>query len=94
VPFGRLLGVESASVVPRFLIEGVDAQDYEDVLSGIFYGWLNQNGALAVQMNVGNGKLLATTFRFGTYLFDSIVGYTAGTQFTPRLQGTFNKRKQ
>jgi hypothetical protein len=102
VPFGRLLGLESTSVVPRFLIEGVDPQDYDDVLSGIFYGWLNQNGALAVQMNVGNGKLLATTFRFGAYgkdpyathLFDSIIGYAAGPQFAPKLQVKFNRRKE
>jgi hypothetical protein len=102
VAFGRLLGLESASVVPRYIIEGVAAQDYDDVLSGVFYGWLNQNAALAVQMNTGNGKLLATTFRFDAYgkdpyatqLLDSIIHYAGSPSFAPRFSVVLSKRKE
>jgi hypothetical protein len=102
VAFGRLLGLESASVVPHYIIEGVGAQDYDDVLSGVFYGWLNQNAALAVQVNTGNGKLLATTFRFDAYgkdpystqLLDSIIYYAGGPSFAPRLSMVLNKGKE
>jgi hypothetical protein len=71
-------------------------------LSGVFYGWLNQNAALAVQMNTGNGKLLATTFRFDAYgkdpyatqLLDSIIRYAASPSFAPRLSVVLKKGKE
>jgi hypothetical protein len=74
------------------------------VLSGIFYGWLNNNAALAAQMRVGQGKLLLTTFRFdeygkdpyATHLLDSLIRYASGPSFQPRLVydggGTSNAR--
>ncbi|NDQ55787.1 MAG: hypothetical protein GZ088_01790 [Acidipila sp.] len=102
VAFGRLLGLESASVVPHYIIQGVAPHDYDDVLSGVFYGWLNQNAALAVQMNAGKGKLLATTFRFDAYgkdpyatqLLDSILRYAASPGFMPRLNVVLDKVKE
>jgi hypothetical protein len=89
----KLLGFEAAATVPRFVIQGVGGEDYADVLSGIFYGWLNNNAALAVQMRAGKGKLFATTFRFDEYgsdpfaarLFDSIIRYVSSQGFAPRL---------
>jgi hypothetical protein len=62
-------------------------------LSGIFYGWINNNAALAVQMRAGTGKLLATTFRFdeygrdpyATHLLDAMIHYVAGQNFAPVL---------
>ena len=102
VAFGRLLGLESAGVVPHYIIQGVAPHDYDDVLSGVFYGWLNQNAALAVQMNAGKGKLLATTFRFEAYgkdpyatqLLDSIIRYAASPGFMPRLNVVLDKVKE
>ena len=101
VAFSRLMGLESASVVPHYIIEGVGAQDYDDVLSGVFYGWLNQNAALAVQMNTGNGKLLVTTFRFDAYgkdpyatQLDSIIHYAVSPSFAPRLSVVLKKGKE
>jgi hypothetical protein len=93
VAFTILLGFESSQVTPRFVIDGVPAADYQDVPSGIFYGWLNRNAALAVQANSGNGKIFATTFRFDAYgadpyataLFDSMVRYVGGATFSPHL---------
>jgi hypothetical protein len=93
VAFTKLLGFESSQVTPHFVIDGVPATDYQDVHAGIFYGWLNRNAALAVQGNSGNGKVFATTFRFDAYgvdpyataLFDSIVRYVAGQNFSPHF---------
>jgi hypothetical protein len=97
-PFGdvavsKLLGFEAVNTVPRFVIQGVRGEDYTDVLSGIFYGWLNNNAALAVQMRAGKGKLFATTFRFDEYgsdpfatgLLDSIIRYVSSKGFAPKL---------
>jgi hypothetical protein len=94
VAFTKILGFESDQVVPRYVIQGVGGKDYEDVLSGIFYGWLNNNGALAVQMRSGDGRIFATTFRFDkygddpytTHLLDAIIRYTNGPGFAPKLR--------
>jgi hypothetical protein len=93
VAFTKILGFESERVVPRFVIEGVKGENYDDVLSGITYGWLNSNEALAVQARVGNGRVLLTTFRFDEYgrdpyatqLLDSLIAYAGGPDMNPRL---------
>jgi len=95
VAFGPLLGFEGVATVPRFVIQGVPAAAYaDDVPSGIFYGWLNHNGALAVQMKAGAGKMLATTYRFEEYgrdpyatrLLDAMIRHAAAPGFAPRLE--------
>jgi hypothetical protein len=94
VAFSKLLGFEAASVMPQFIIQGTSGADYGDVLSGIFYGWLNNNAALAVQAQVGNGKAFVTTYRFSeygndpyaTHLLDAIIRYASGPQFAPKLK--------
>jgi beta-galactosidase/beta-glucuronidase len=96
-----LLGFEGTSAVPRFVIQGVPGESYGDVLSGIFYGWINYNAALMVRMRAGEGRLLATTFRFGeygrdpfsTHLFDALVRHVAAPGFAPRLEWSAAKSK-
>ena len=93
VAFTKILGFESERVVPRFVIQGVKGENYDDVLSGITYGWLNSNEALAVQARASAGRLLVTTFRFDDYgrdpystrLFDALVAYASGSDIAPRL---------
>ncbi len=93
VAFAPLLGFESAATVPQYVIQNVRAEDYADVMSGIFYGWLNNNAALAMQMRVGEGKAFVTTFRFNAYgsdpyptrLLDSMIRYASGSDFAPKL---------
>jgi hypothetical protein len=93
VAFTKILGFESEHVVPRFVIEGVAGADYDDVLAGITYGWLNSNEALAVQVRAGAGRMLLTTFRFddygrdpyATHLLDALIAYTSSQDFAPRL---------
>jgi hypothetical protein len=94
VTLNKLLGFESARVIPRYVIQGISGEDYSDVMSGIFYGWLNNNAALAVQMQAGKGNLFATTFRFAeygsdpyaTHLLDAIIRHTSGPNFSPKLK--------
>jgi hypothetical protein len=93
VAFTKILGFESERAVPRFVVEGVRGENYDDVLSGITYGWLNSNEALAVQARAGAGRLLVTTFRFDDYgrdpyatrLLDSLIDYASGPDMAPRL---------
>jgi len=94
IAFGRILGFESKEVAPRHVLRGVEEADFGDVLSGITYGWLNQNSGLAVQAQVGSGKLLMTTYHFeqygidpyATHLLDAFVRYVTSDEFQPRLR--------
>ncbi|HEX8069013.1 MAG TPA: beta galactosidase jelly roll domain-containing protein [Pyrinomonadaceae bacterium] len=91
--FTKILGFESARVVPRFVVQQVPGANYEDVLAGVFYGWLNNNAAYAVRLRLGNGRLLVTTFRFdeygrdpyATHLLDELIRYASGPDMTPTL---------
>jgi len=93
VAFAPILGFESTATVPQYVIQNVRADDYADVMSGIFYGWLNNNAALAMQMRVGEGKAFITTFRFDAYgsdpyatrLLDAMIRYASGNNFAPKL---------
>ncbi len=67
VAFTPILGFESAAVAPICVIQGLAPNQFQDVLSGITYGWLNNNCALAVQLQVGAGTMLLTTYRFDAY---------------------------
>ncbi|MFL6274383.1 MAG: glycoside hydrolase family 2 protein [Blastocatellia bacterium] len=92
--FSKILGFEATATIPQFIIQGVGGADYGDVLSGIFYGWLNNNAALAVQAQMGKGLAFVTTYRFNeygsdpyaTHLLDAIIRYTSGPRFAPKLR--------
>jgi hypothetical protein len=87
------LGFESAAVATVFVIQGLAPEQFEDVLSGITYGWLNNNCALAVQMQIGRGKLLLTTYRFDAYgtdpytteLLNSMIAWMSSVEMQPTL---------
>jgi hypothetical protein len=91
--FTKILGFESEHVVPRFVIRGVSGANYDDVLAGVFYGWLNNNAALAVQARAGNGRIVMTTLRFDEYgrdpyatqLLDTLVRYASGPECAPKF---------
>jgi hypothetical protein len=94
VAFTPILGFESARAAPRHVVEGVAGADFADVSAGIFYGWLNNNRALAVSARFGEGRLFVTTFGFDAYgrdpyatrLLDSIIRHAAGKDFEPGLR--------
>ncbi|MBV9669656.1 MAG: hypothetical protein JOZ43_01755, partial [Acidobacteriales bacterium] len=58
ISFGRILGFESAEVAPGYVIEDVAPGHFDDVLCGATFGWLQKNSALALQAQVGNGRLV------------------------------------
>ena len=50
------------NIIPGSVIEGIDAKFYEnDVISGMFLGWLRCFAAVAVQFKYGKGKAIITT---------------------------------
>ena len=94
ISFGRILGFESAEVAPGYVIEDVAPGHFDDVLCGATFGWLQKNSALALQAQVGNGRLVATTFRFDAYgndayataLLNSLIQYVASDSCQPKLR--------
>jgi hypothetical protein len=81
-----ILGWEASSVMPEFVIAGLREQDSSSVLAGVFYGWLNSNRAYLAELHEGPGRMLLTTFRFGSYgqdafatmLLDQMLNAAAG----------------
>lgn len=88
---GRIMGFESAEVVPRHVIRGVPPAVFDDVLCGVTYGWVAKNSALMLQARYAKGRLLATSFDFSkygqdpyaTHLLDSALRYAGGDGFAP-----------
>ena len=92
----RVTGFEAAAATPRALIDGVapDVWRQGDVLSGVFYGWLNQNHATTVQSKVGKGKVVFTTLDataygkdlFVTHLLHRLVEYVRSEKCAPATE--------
>jgi hypothetical protein len=63
-------------------------------LSGITIGWLNNNGALALQARFTAGTVLITTFHFEDYgrdpyattLLDALITYAISGECEPSLE--------
>ena len=91
ISFGTVAGFETEAVTPPAVVVGIPAEHFDDVLSGVFYGWLRSSAATLVQATYGRGKLLICTFAIGTSygsdpyatsLLDSLVAY-AVSGFSP-----------
>jgi Glycosyl hydrolases family 2, sugar binding domain/Glycosyl hydrolases family 2 len=94
IGFETLPGFELQATVPNTVVEGVPPQDYGDVISGIFYGWIHSSVATLVQAQCGKGKLLISTFALGAtygtdpfanYYLDGLMNY-AVSGFTPHYR--------
>jgi hypothetical protein len=84
IGFDTLPGFETQAVTPLAVIKGIPAQNFNDVLAGMFYGWIHDNVGVLVQARYGKGRLLICTFSLGTtygsdpyatYLLDALVNY-------------------
>jgi len=94
VAFDKLLGFEAEEITPKFVIEGVKAEDYDDVMSGIFLGWVNRNAALMAGARIGAGRAIITTFRladaygkdeYASRLLDEMIRFVSAEGFEPKL---------
>jgi hypothetical protein len=84
IGFETLPGFETQAATPPTVVQGLKPEDFRDVLSGIFYGWIHSNVGTLVEARAGKGKLLICTFALGTtygsdpyatYLLDALVQY-------------------
>jgi hypothetical protein len=84
VAFDTLAGFETQAAAPRFVVQGIPATNFRDVLAGMFFGWLHSNVGVVVQARVGKGRLIICTFSladtygfdpYATHLLDALVRY-------------------
>ncbi len=94
IGFDTLGEFETQAVSPATVIRGIPAQNFNDVIAGIFYGWLHDNVGILVQAKAGKGRLLICTFSLGTTynsdpyatdLLDALVNY-AISDFSPHFE--------
>jgi hypothetical protein len=94
VAFDKLLGFEAEQITPKFVIEGVKAENYDDVMSGIFLGWVNKNAALMVGGRIQGARAIVTTFRlaeaygkdeYARRLLDEMISLVSSEGFEPKL---------
>jgi hypothetical protein len=92
--FNTLGGFETQAVTPAVIIKGIPPRNFNDVLAGMFYGWIHSNVGVLVQAKAGKGKLvictfsLATTYNsdpYATYLLDALVNFVV-SDFSPGLE--------
>jgi hypothetical protein len=96
IAVGPILGWEAAAAMPTFLLEGIKPEEYDDVLAGMFYGWIHNSSSVLVQARVDKGIVLVTTFRFdrfgsdafATALLDALVHYAASKDLEPKIAWT------
>lgn len=92
--FSRVLGFESAAVVPKLMLRDIPPEQFDDVLCGATFGWLHKNSGIVVQMGGDRGRMLLTTFRFHKYaedayatvLLDRLIEYVQSDACKPQLQ--------
>jgi hypothetical protein len=94
IGFETFPGFETQAATPPTVVQGLKPENFRDVLSGIFYGWIHSNVGTLVEARAGKGKLLICTFSLGTtygsdpyatYLLDALVQYIVSGP-TPTLE--------
>jgi len=94
IGFETMGGFETQAVTPATVIKGIPPQNFNDVLAGMFYGWIHSNVGVLVQAKAGKGKLLICTFSlattynsdpYATHLLDALVNYVI-SDFSPRFE--------
>ena len=97
--FGKAFGFETAHTVPQRVITEIPSENFDDVLSGMFVGWLHKNSAYVLQMNAGIGKLILCTFPlaenyssdpFAKLFLQNLIDYIESADFNPTANWKLN----
>jgi hypothetical protein len=94
IGFDAMPGFEAQAVSPPAVVRGIAAQNFRDVLAGMFYGWIHSSVGVLVQAKCGTGTLLICTLSldttygtdpYATDLLDAMVNYLV-SGLTPHLE--------
>ncbi len=61
----RRLGFQISDAIPKMFLAGIQGDHFEDVLAGLYIGWVHLSSAYVVQMRCGAGKLIVCTLPIG-----------------------------
>jgi hypothetical protein len=95
-PFGPLAGPESRLAVPRYIIDGVPPKQFENVLSGMFLGWVHDVKPYTIAARHGRGSVLVTTWRladsygkdaYSTSMLDHLLLYAGRAETFEPISG-------
>jgi len=90
----KVLGFEAYEALPKYVMTGIQPGQFIDVLAGMYVGWLHLNSAYLIQLKVGAGKLILTTFNliqnygddpFATTLRNELVAYIKSEDCQPKI---------
>ncbi len=99
INFGKSLGFEVKKAVPNYVIREIAKENYDDVLSGMYIGWVHFTSAFMVQMNAGEGKLILSSFKhndnygsdpYTTQLTDELIKYIKSDKCNPKFNWKLN----
>ncbi|MDX9924151.1 MAG: glycoside hydrolase family 2 TIM barrel-domain containing protein [Ignavibacteriaceae bacterium] len=99
INFGKSLGFEAKKAVPNYVIREIANENYDDVLSGMYIGWVHFTSAFMVQMNAGEGKLILSAFKhndnygsdpYTTQLTDELIKYIKSDKCNPIFNWNLN----
>lgn len=91
------------NLIPSCIITGVQPRYWEnDVLSGIFVGWVHSNAAIALQLRCGSGRAILTTLPLSRasktdpmarFLAASLAQYLCSDHCQPELEDNLEIRE-
>lgn len=92
--FNKSFGFEIAGCAPKYVVSGIPAESFNDVLAGMYIGWLHLNSGYIVQMKGSKGNLILCSFPvlstyskepFSKKLFTNLIKYINSKDFNPKL---------
>lgn len=97
-PVPKTMDSSFESIIPNCAIDGIDASRWDDdVLSGIFVGWVQSHAGIVVQLRCGKGKAILTTLPLvsgskkdpmARFLLASLARYVASDRCQPKLENS------
>ncbi|MCK9280950.1 MAG: hypothetical protein M0P71_10030 [Melioribacteraceae bacterium] len=99
INFGKSLGFEAMLAIPDYVVREIPKENYNDVLSGMYIGWVHYTSAFMVQMNAGKGKLILSSFKhnnnygsdpYTTQVTDELIKYIKSDNCSPTFNWELN----
>ena len=94
VNFGPTIGFEAAAMGLPLVIGNIKPEDFSDVLSGMFVGWVHLNAGYVAQVRAGKGKLVLCTLPlaaecgrdpYATTVLGALLKYCAHQELSPGI---------
>ncbi|MEM2442118.1 MAG: glycoside hydrolase family 2 TIM barrel-domain containing protein [Candidatus Bathyarchaeia archaeon] len=72
LPLENPLGWAYYLTMPDLVIKNISPTESKDVIAGYFEGWIHEHSATILKKEIGNGRLIISTFNFSSYGEDPV----------------------